>query len=161
VALVALVALGFAIFHWDGPGPVSSAAPPTRLPACPHPGAWGGGSSLAVFRVTVDPDPIAVTAIRWPALGEPPCGATLATAPQPVAVALAADVRAAPPPLGGVVECPNDTAELIDLYFEYPGGHWERVRDHSTGCATVFAPHRKPRQGFPLYDDLKRLIPAG
>jgi hypothetical protein len=162
--LIAGGVLGAGLRYSFGPRPVTADGPPASLPAtsradvCEGGGAWDD-SSIAVFRVWVDPDPARVTAVWWPTMNDTSCAVVTTRGDKAEAVALAEGVRSAPKPFTGPVECPMAVGGVVDLYFAY-AKKWERVRVHPTGCAFVSAAGRKPRRW--LSDDaLASLTPPG
>ncbi len=159
-AACALV-VGWALL--DESGALTVAGPPSRLPAA-APGQVcvdraGGAGSLGLFLVSVDPDPLSVTAVWWPTMNDHACRVVSTSGDRAEATALAADIRAAPPFPAGRYNCPDDTGGEVDLYFSFAGGRWEEVRVHPTGCRAFFDPGRKPRQAVGTH--LATLAPPG
>jgi hypothetical protein len=174
VGLVVLLAgaTGFGLWHGFGPLPVTVSGPPvttdaptTRPSTADGPACWTAVDDWdsgwpAVFRVGVDAGPRTVTAIWWPTLNDADCRIRSVTGDAAVAGVLATDIRRAPPVPSGRYNCPMAVGGAVDLYFGYGGGRWERVRVHPTGCASVTARHRQPRQ-FSMSADLAAIAPPG
>jgi hypothetical protein len=147
-----------------GPGSLTVAGPPSPLPAA-TPGRicrdragedprWSG---LAL--VSVDADPLSVTAVWWPTMNDRACKVMSTIGGRAEAIALAADIRAAPAVPTVPISCPMDTAGEVDLYFAFAGGRWEEVRVHPTGCRRFYDPGRAPRWATGAH--LAALAPPG
>jgi hypothetical protein len=131
-------------------GPVCRAAaqstPPTPV------SRWAG-------LVTVDPTPVAVTAIWLPGFGAEPCAAQLTRGSAPLATRLAADIRAGQP-LKGQYSCGPDDGTRAVLYFSYRNQRQAQiVRLSIVGCLDISAPGRLARQLGRLQPDLRPLAP--
>ena len=163
-------AAGYGLLHGWGPRPVVVAGPPDPLPTPARSPAgsaclggddgWDNASGTAFFWVGVDRDPRSVTAVWWPTLNDTGCRVIATEGARASADALATDIRGAPARPSGTYNCPNDVLGRVDLYFAYPGGRWERVRVHPTGCATLTARGRKPREAQ-LGAEFAALAPPG
>ena len=162
-------ALGYGLLHGWGPRPVEVPGPPDPLPTltagadgspCTGGDGWDDTPVPALFWVGVDRDPQSVTALWWPTVNDHDCRVVVTVGTRATADALAADVRAAPAFPRGTFNCPSAVGGMVDLYFAYQGGRWERVRVDPTGCATLTARWRKLRQSL-LGGDLAAIAPPG
>lgn len=169
-AILLLGAVCYGLLSGWGPRPVGVAGPPSPLPTLRndaagsgcfgHDDGWDADSTLGLFWVGVDRDPQSVTAVWWPTANDPDCRVVSTDGTRQTADTLATAIRTAPALLRGRVNCPADFGGLVDLYFAYSGGRWERIRVHPTGCPMLTARWRKPRQAL-LDDGLAAIAPPG
>jgi hypothetical protein len=144
------------------PQPQPRGVPPASPsgPICRAAAQWTrptpvGGAGL----VTVDPTPVALTALWLPGVGAEPCAAQLTRGSAPLAIRLAADIRAAQP-LKGQYGCGADDGTRAVLYFSYRNQRQAQiVRLSIVGCLDISAPGRLPRQLGRLQSDLRPLAP--
>lgn len=152
-------AAGYGLVHGWGPRPIVVAGPPglpTLTASLRTDGSgtfclgaddgWDKTSAPAFFWVGVDRDPQSVTAVWWPMLEVSDCRVLVTDGDRTTAEALAAAIRTAPAWPRGVLHCPADFGGLVDLYFAYPGGRWERVQVRLTGCSMLSGPGRQSRR---------------
>lgn len=148
------------------PGGVARAVPtplPTATlkgPACVTARATLRPPRPAHGLVTVDGDPVGVTAVWVPGLNQRPCRTAVRHYPAVVARRLAGDIRQAPRFPRGNVGCPNDDGSAVDLYFAYAHRATEYVAVGLRGCTSVDAPGRSSRRASgALMRDLASVAP--
>ena len=101
--------------------------------------------------MSVDRSPSGVVFVWVPGLNQRPCRADLVRGGPRIARGLAAAIDTAPEVTPGSSACGAADAAEADLYFLYPGRPAEQSRVRLSGCESVDAPGRAPRQ---LSDDL-------
>lgn len=143
--------------HHTAVGALVPAVAPTWAPAAVDPagcvlqGAAPDTDPAEQGLVSVDRSPSGVVTIWAPGLNQRPCRAELVRDGPRIAHGLVAAIDTAPaiPPGSSACTAADDTE--ADLYFLYPGRPAEQSRVGLSGCESVDAPGRAPRQ---LSDDL-------
>jgi len=111
-------------------------------------------------QVTVDPDPVRVTALWLPGPSAT-CMPVTTYGDSTEARALASDIRSAPHPPSGTYNCPSDSGTGVELYLSYARStSYERADIDLTGCGSLSAPDRSPKSAtLQLRHDLRPIAP--
>jgi hypothetical protein len=111
--------------------------------------------------VWVNPKPRRVVAIWLPSENASNCTAVRTNDNTPYATRIAAAIEKAPAMPRGIF-CPRDDGSAVRIYLTYDSGVDEYVNVELSGCHTVSAPGRSPRETTPaLISALRRIVPPG
>lgn len=166
VPVAVVVGVGVGLVHGYGPLPVIVSAPPERHGSgcAGRIDDWDRSRWPALFWVGVGAGARSVTARWWPNIDDPDCHVVVTHGGAAVAAVLIRDIQQAPA-IGFDLSsgCPADFGGAVDLFFDYGGGRWERVRVYPSGCGEITAPDRQPRSAlFGNFDnDLAAIAPPG
>lgn len=118
----------------------------------------GAANGLA----TADANPTGLVSTWLPGMNSHTCKAETVSSGPDVASTIANEIRQAPQPYPGIRSCPMDDNTAVELVFSYASRKPEVIYVTLTGCASITAPGRSPRDMTEaLRTELSAIAPPG